>query len=308
MKRFINYCLLFLIPVIVFLFALEMAVTAIPNSYLYKYNYVKSHGDSLEVIAIGHSQLYDGFMAEAFARPAFNLANHDQMHQENYFVMKELLPYLPNLKMVIMPIGYIDVANEEEDWRFNNKACYYHEYMNVNFGGHLPPKNYYECFSPHRAYEKAISYYLNHEDIVCCDSLGRESTRYLKDRKEPLGANNHHFLNDYTAAKSEQYYIRGSKHLTNNIAMLTEKGIDIVLVSPPHYWADFQPNKKQLDYLRQFVTDLQQQYPIRYIDMQFDKDFEDKDYFNETHLSEIGAEKFTKKLNNLILSEPINQQ
>ena len=300
MKRFIKYCLLFLIPVIFFLIAMEMIVTAIPNSYSYKYNYVKSHGDSIEVIAIGHSQLYDGFMAEAFSRPAFNLANHDQMHQENYYVMKELLPYLPNLKTVIMPIGYIDVVDEEEEWRFNSIACFYHEYMNVNYGGHLPLKDWYECFSPHRAYEKAISYYINHEDIVCCDSLGRENSRYLKDRKEPLGANNHHFLSDYTAAESEQYFIRESEHLTNNITMLTEKGINVVLVSPPHYWADFQPNSEQLDFLRQYINELQQQYPILYIDMQFDIDFEDKDYYNETHLSEFGAEKFTMKLDKMI--------
>ena len=132
MHRFLKYSLLFLIPLTILLIVLEIVVTRIPNSYSYKYNYVKTHGESIEVIAIGHSQLYDGFMAEAFSQPAFNLANHDQMYQENYYVMKELLPYLPKLKMVIMPIGYIDVVEEEEEWRFNNIACFYHEYMHVN--------------------------------------------------------------------------------------------------------------------------------------------------------------------------------
>lgn len=296
MNRFLKYSLLFLIPLTILLIVLEIVVTRIPNSYSYKYNYVKTHGESIEVIAIGHSQLYDGFMAEAFSQPAFNLANHDQMYQENYYVMKELLPYLPKLKMVIMPIGYIDVVEEEEEWRFNNIACFYHEYMHVNYDNHLPLKDRYECFSPHRAYEKLISYYVNHQDIVCCDSLGRENTRYLKDRKEPLGANNHHFLNDYTRKRCNQYFIRGYSHLINTIEMLQNKGVEVVLVSPPHYWGDFKPNKTQLSFLDSITDELKRKYQIKYIDMQFDKDFADRDYYNETHLSELGAEKFTKKL------------
>ena len=301
MGRFLKYSLLFLTPLAILLLALEVVVTRIPNSYAYKYNYVKTHGDSIEVIAVGHSQLYDGFMAEAFSRPAFNLANHDQMFQENYYVMKELLPYLPKLKTVIMPIGYIDVVEEEEEWRFNSIACFYHEYMHVNYGGHLPLKDWYECFSPHRAYEKMVSYYIDHQDIVCCDSLGRENTRYLKDREEPLGANNHHFLSDYTRKESNRYFIRGYGHLTHTIKMLKEKGVDVVLVSPPHFWNDFKPNKSQLSYLSHVVEDLRKDYGIKYVNMQFDKEFTDSDYYNETHLSEYGAEKFTKKLD-IILS------
>ncbi len=300
MNRFIKYGLLFVIPLAIMLLTLEAIVTRIPNSYQYKYDYVKTHGDSIEVIAIGHSQFYNGFMAEAFSRPAFNLANHDQMFQENYYVMKELLPYLTKLKTVIMPIGYIDVIAEEEEWRFNSIACFYHEYMNVNYGGHLPLKDWYECFSPHRAYEKAVSYYIHHEDIVCCDSLGRESSHNLKDRKEPLGANSHHFLNGYTAEESDQYFIRGSSHLMHLIELLEGKGIELVLVSPPYFWGDFKPNKSQLAFLQQFVGGLQQKHHIRHIDLQFDHDFVDSDFYNETHLSEFGAEKFTKKIDGIL--------
>lgn len=82
--------------------------------------------------------------------------------------------------------------------------------------------------------------------------------------------------------------------------MLTGIRIEVVLVSPPHYWADFKPNKKQIDFLYHYISSLQHQYPFHYIDMQFDKDFVDHDYYNETHLSEFGAEIFTKKLDRTI--------
>lgn len=207
--------------------------------------------------------------------------------------------------MVIMPIGYIDVVAEEEEWQFTRFSCYYHEYMNVNYDGHLPLKHWYECFYPHRAYEKALSYYIRHKNIVKCDSLGREKYRNLKDRKEPIGANDHEFFREYTAPEENHYYINGNGHLIKNLKMLKEKGIDVVLVSPPHYWADFQPNKKQVEFLHQYIASLQQTYSIRYIDMQFDKDFVEDDYYNETHLSEFGAEKFTKKLDKMLFTESI---
>lgn len=67
-----------------------------------------------------------------------------------------------------------------------------------------------------------------------------------------------------------------------------------------NYWTDFNPNKKQIDFLNPFISSLQLKFHFRYIDMQFDKDFEDNDFYNETHLSELGAEKFTKKYNDLV--------
>ena len=39
-------------------------------------------------------------------------------------------------------------------------------------------------------------------------------------------------------------------------------------------------------------------YSIKYMNMENDTSFVSDDFFDETHLSELGAEKFTKKLNN----------
>ena len=85
--------------------------------------------------------------------------------------------------------------------------------------------------------------------------------------------------------------------------MLTDRGIDVVLVSPPHFWGDFKPNQEQLDFLHNYIGELQRKYRIRYIDMQFDKEFVDRDYYNETHLSQYGAEKFTKKIDAILNSD-----
>ena len=47
------------------------------------------------------------------------------------------------------------------------------------------------------------------------------------------------------------------------------------------------------DYMRNFCN----RYPVKFIDLEEDTTFVDEDFFNETHLSEYGAEKFTQRLN-----------
>lgn len=83
MKKLLISATLFLFPIIIYLFLLEYLTGAIPNSYKYKYEYIKAKWNRIEAIAIGHSQLYDDFMPEAFGMASFNLANSAQHYFDN---------------------------------------------------------------------------------------------------------------------------------------------------------------------------------------------------------------------------------
>ena len=297
MRKFVIKCIFFLLSLLPLLIALEWAVVRIPNSYKFKYDYVKKHGGSIHTLAVGYSQIYDGFNAKEYSEDAFNLANSAQYLLEDYYVLEELLSYMPNLKTVIVPIGYTDVLDKEGEWLFDERSCYYREYMNLWFGGHLPVSYWFECFNPRQAIDKARSYYINHEDMVRCDSLGMQQ---LDKHKKPIEDNNYYHLWSYTRPESEKYFIRSEAHLMKIINMLKEKNVELVLVSPPHYWGQFQPNKGQLEYLNEYTEQLQKKYNVRYFNMHFDSDFNDEDFHNEAHLSKEGAVKFTRKLHSLI--------
>ena len=81
--------------------------------------------------------------------------------------------------------------------------------------------------------------------------------------------------------------------------MLCEKNISIVMVSPPYYWncASKNINEQQRCFVKRYMDDLCSRYPIIYIDHQSDSTFTYDDFYNESHLSEIGAKKFTEMLN-----------
>lgn len=300
MKRFLFAIFIFLIPVATFFVAMEMLVHTVPNSYSYKYNYIKANGHSLEAITLGHSQLYDDFMPDAFRMSSFNLCNSSQFYKEDYYLLCELLPSMPNLKLVILPIGYVNVKESDSDG-FNERSTFYYEYMNIDYGNTIPIYNRYECLYPKRAFEKLTSYYLHHIDIIGCDSTGRRSTHNLKDRHQKQVHPN--MLPVYTLGVHEKskMYIWEEDYLIKIGSLLQSRGIRLVLVSPPHYWSCFNDiNKEQKQFLQEELNSYKLRFPFQYINMEEDESFVDKDFYDDAHLSEIGAEKFTKMLNDSI--------
>ena len=65
---------------------IELITAQIPNSYSYKYNYIKTNGNKIQALAIGHSQLYDGFKPESFYLPSFNLCNSSQSYVDKILI------------------------------------------------------------------------------------------------------------------------------------------------------------------------------------------------------------------------------
>ena len=304
MRKFLISVGLFLASIVFFLIGLEFLVHRIPNSYSYKYNYITQDGDNLEAIAMGHSQLYDGFEPESFKLKAFNLCNSAQSFKEDYYLLQELLPKMPKLKCVILPFGYVNVkekANSEGNNTWSERSTFYHEYMHIDYGNVLPLKYRFECLNPGRAFEKVTSYYLHHIDIVGCDSLGRRSTHNFKDRKHELGHDK--VLYDYTITthNPDSMMIECDAYLEKIASLLNSKHIKLVLVAPPYFWYCFDnANEEQKAFVQNYIKRLKSKFKFQYIDLENDKRFEDKDFYNETHLSELGAEKFTIILNDSI--------
>lgn len=300
MKAFLRHCFFFTLPVVLLLMGMELAVERIPNSYSYKYQYAVSHADSIGALVLGHSQLYDGFMPEAFCLPAFNMSNSSQTYTDNFFLLRELLPRMPKLKMVIMPVGYIDVTVQDNAHRLNltDRCCYYHKYMHLDYDGQLPVRYRYECLDPFRAGEKLFLYYVMQADIVRCDSMGRRNTNYLCNRKHPLGHRN--YIQRYTQPEHDtrKLCLQDEHYLRETFRMLSQRGIMAVMVSPPYFW-DYGfsgVNEAQRQFPKERIKVLSREFPVQYIDFESNSAFTYDDFFNETHLSELGAEKFTRML------------
>ena len=239
-------------------------------------------------------------MPEAFKMNSFNLCNSSQFYKEDYYLLSELLPYMSKLKLVILPIGYVNVKELDSD-DFNERSTFYYEYMNLKFNHTIPLYYKYEFFYPKRAFEKITSYYLHHIDIVGCDSLGRRNSHNLKDRQWKKIQPN--MLKAYTlnTHKNNEMFVWGEQYLMKIGSLLQSKQIKLVLVSPPHYWSCFDnTNSEQKVFLQEKLIAYKQKFDFQYINLEDDNRFVDDDFFDDAHLSELGAEKFTKILNDSI--------
>lgn len=264
----------------------------IPNSYKYKYNYIRANGASIKAIAIGHSQFYDDFKSSSFFLPAFNLSNSAQGYMEDYYLLEKLLPYMPNLEIVILPIGYMSVGREEE---FTQKSCFYHEYMDIDYDGKLPLQYRFECLSVRSTIKKILLYYIKHDDVVRCDSLGW-SPQIIEKREKPLGVNN--LIDTYTISEDAPLFLAGEQYFVKIIDSLEQNNIKTVLVSAPYYWTGYEKkNDKQEKWAINYIQNLCKERPhLIWINMESDPMFIESDFFDESHLTVEGAEKFTKKL------------
>lgn len=303
MIKFLKRCVSFAIVITLPFIAIELITTQIPNSYSYKYNYVKENGDKIQALAIGHSQLYDGFKPESFFLPSFNLCNSAQRYIDDYYLLCELLPYMPNLNVVIMPIGYMDVSNITDDDALKYRTIYYHKYMHLTYDGRVPLKYRLECFDYKGAIEKIFLYYFRNSDIEGCDSLGWRNTNQVWNRKQELGEGK--FLERYTRKEinSSKFCLRDESYLIRTIQLLVERNISVFLVSPPYYWdCGFKNiNLAQKKYIQDYMEELCRTFPsIHYLNVESDPNYLDEDFFNETHLSDLGAEKFTRQLNDFV--------
>lgn len=296
MKRFLIYISSLLVPLFLCMVILEVVVVKIPNSYSYKYNYVKTRGDSIKILAIGHSQIYDGFDPSVFGNIAFNMGNSSQEFIDDYYVLRELLDDMPNLKVVILPIGYSDVSMANQKFEISERGTYYHEYMNVDYDGQLPLKYRYEGLNIPKAFSKICKYFFKHEDIVGCDSLGKRNKYKLEDRTWKL-EDNKVISKFYSLKGSSGFVIRGEEFLEKIVVMLRERHIRIVLVSTPYYRESLRDiNVSQQLFSDAFILSFSKRNNIQYLNYQSSGYFTEDDFYDEAHLSEIGAIKFSEML------------
>lgn len=288
-------------PILIALLLVEVTVRQIPNNFSFKYQYVKEKGDGIRVLALGHSQLYNGFIP-SLVDSSFNLSYGSQRYIDDYYLMEELIDYMPNLRYVIVPIGYMNVQIKDTDLPFPRNAVYYHEYMHINYGGQLPISQYLECFNPGLAVSKIWNYYVLNDPIRNCDSLGAS----IFKKRDVLS---YRRLNLYTRTKSDKqgYEMEYEEYLSNLCILLKNKNIKMILVSPPVYWDGFPDiNEDQLQFSRKYIHEFCEQNKVRYIDMEFDSTYNKLDFSNENHLCQSGAIKFTKKIKQIINNCSIN--
>ena len=294
MKRFYIAILLFLLPVFIFMGGTEYVVRHIPNEYKYKNDWMEQHVEEVETLILGNSHTQVGLNPVFMGDHTFNLSIAGQDYLYTHFLFFKYVKKLKHLKTLIIPVSYFSFYKDlHGDNSVTMQELYYRIYMG----------------SPYHRYD--ITY--NMESLYYKPLLGKLRNLYnsnyrwcpkgwspwLKSDKSPIWNSCH-----VNKALARLNFAHSYIHVSENYRQLADiadycnhHGIKFVLVSTPQT-KEYNGclNEKQIENTQKTIKKLQRQYVVEYYDFREDYRYKDDDFFDQSHLSEIGAEKFTKNL------------
>ena len=294
MRRFYIAVILFMLPIFVFMGGAEFAARQIPNYYSYKYNWMDQHAEEVETLVLGSSHSLNGIIPRYLGENSFNLALPGQTLKYDAYLFFKWADRYKNLKLVILPISYFSFFMDHSEWI---GETYSKIYLKSPFHSDFSQFNL-EMLEFKPLHSKLYFWRTGNEEYV------KERgwlPMYLKDKNLSTWNLEHKNMNEVKkhTAKSWEYVDNNYKLVSDIIYFCQKNDIKIVLTTIPQY-KDYNTHldKVQLRKMYELIGNLHSKFGVLYLDYLQDERFCADDFTNPTHLSEIGAQKFTKILRN----------
>lgn len=303
-KKHITYCLLFFIPVIVWYLTFEYLTLNLPNQFIENVNYIEKNKTNFEVLALGSSQLMSALNPALIDKPTLNLASGNQHHDTDFKLLKAFKKRFPNLKTIILEVSYSHFElpyNTKSFWKNN----IYLKYYNVNcFERNVYFKDRLIYLSnPSFFRNKLYNYYIKKNDstrynevaFTITDSYGQFAK--LNYNEEKINNTKRFKIN---TIPNLTLYSNNSDHFIKILDFAKSEDLKVVVVCVPMYKTYLQKrNPEILNRRNILLSSLDERYNNVFIVSKEEDttNYGIKDYYNQSHLSYFGAQKFSKFLN-----------
>lgn len=304
MKRFIISFTCFVVPIFIIGIVAEFCIRKLPNSYKFKYEWMQEHASDVETLVFGSSHTYYGFQPKYYEGKAFNLANSAQLIEQDLFLLKYWSDRYSKLKTVIYPISYFTLFYPDLlSGKASLIARYYKIYMDCDLYPSLSFYYNFEIAEPRSAFAKIRRFLQGSSGKDWfCDEYGNEAFNVISNRGNDWSKKDKKTAHD-EYSKTWEYIPQNYSKLEGIIKFCKEKGIRLVLITTPCWHSYYDNlNDKQLNKTYSIIHELQQKYDLPYFNYLKDNRFTEEDFFNGSHLSDVGEKKFTKILNEDIVS------
>lgn len=307
MKHFILKLTLFLTPLVVMFFIMELGIRNIPNNYNYKKKYLDSNASKIKTLILGSSHAYYGINPDYFEDTAFNASHTSQSLNYDYAIYTKYKDEMINLRTIVIPISYFTLfSNIEmgiESWRVKNYAIYY----GIKKSPHI--KDYFELttISMRENYTRLISYYVKNHSEVNCNRLGWGTDYNSKDSKNlnetgKLSAKRHSIAN-IGSIENKELFDENYSIIDSIVNTCIKKDISVLIIMPPAY-KTYRENldSGQLQITTDAINKLLHQYKnCNYLNLIDDKRFVPDDFYDGDHMNEIGAKKLSQIIDSTIV-------
>jgi hypothetical protein len=280
---------------------MEFLLRDIPNDYKLKKEFLDKHSDNIEILCLGSSHGYYDINPVYFSKNSFNGSHISQSIDYDLQILEKYQNKLNSLKYILLPISYgtlySNLNRGMESWRVKNYSLYY----NIRTPNNI--KDYSEVLSNNCSVniKRLYSYYIKKKQEITSSELGF-GLDYSSSNQQDL------IKTGITAAKRHTHKddLLFNENIDNlrSIIQLAQKNKSVVILfTPPAYYTyreKLVPD--QLEKTVNAVTKIAKEYNnVIYKNYMHDKMFIESDFYDADHLNEIGAEKLTKLLNDLII-------
>lgn len=265
------------------------------NEYSYKYDYVKNNG-GVKTLLIGHSHFENGLNPYLLGDSVFNFALGGRGNWMGWEIKlaEDLYHTMPNLKIVIYPLGY-NTAFESPHFRrpmreeVKEYMYFYTKYMHAPYDQKPEKYKYYSALYFNKMGPK---YWTD----VKLDSLG-----YNPFEGQMPDWQNQHNVNDssfYFGEVADKCYAEYIKNFIKLAEICNEHDIRLIVLTCPCSDAFTKNTRPEIIKKMESVIDsVRLYYPVEYKNYMNDEEFRaDSIYYNSSHLNSMGADKFAKRV------------
>lgn len=274
-----------------------------PNVYSGKAAYVDLNGRGIETLFTGSSLTYWGIAPDEWeGGKAYNMAFNAQTVDMIYYVLKNRMADMPNLKRVVLEVAYFTFFDpffeDTERW----EMCIPYE-VHLKVGKHSRLSRYgFEISCPPLFRQKIIPWAEPADES--CDSLGHADYRTLSVRPKEWMASRDMIIQVHTIP-DWSYLTDNYRYFTDVLELCRKAGVEVtVCMFPAHksYYSDI--DARQLAKMYELIGELKSRYGFRFLDYFRDPRFGDGDFFDVVHLNnDVGAPKFTRILHDDIMRQ-----
>lgn len=300
MNHFIKKSLFFSVPVLLFIAIMELLLRNIPNDYSYKKNYLDQHSNQIETLFLGSSHSFYAVNPEFITSKSFNAAHIAQSLDYDIEILKKYDNQTDKLQFIVVPIDYFSLYNRletgVEKWRIKNYNIYY----DLNKSTDLVENSEILNGKWNENFKRLVKFFRKKKSDVSCNNLGWGTNNNSKNAKDLIetgksAAERHH-------KKSISFFEENLKLVHEIIAIAKAKNAKVLFYTCPAYKTyTSQLNTEQLQTTIATIQAVQKANSnVIYFNFLIDSSFVAQDFCDADHLNEMGAEKFSKKMDSII--------
>lgn len=305
MNLFVRKIIIFAIPLLLLAVTFEISLRNIPNNYAYKCEYIKSHSDEIETLILGSSHAYRGLNPDFFLSHTFNAGYVAQPLLCDKKILEKFQPRLQNLKTVILPISIFTLFGQMKTGDTAKRSKNYVIYYGLEPSTSIT--EYSEVLSNKisKNYKRFMSYYKKGKSNVSCLALGQEPISKSESEQELLESGKQRaLLHTYKldSPVNRKIFDENVKVLISILDLCQKNNITVYLFTSPGYVSYRENlNEEQLNLVVETVTNTCKKYDnCMYENLLGDRQYDVGDFYDGDHLSERGAEKLSKYINDKI--------